>query len=86
MERAPREGHRKGIGDAPLQRHGNPDSHQRVRREATATELTVDDNGVDRAQIREMLRLTPEERLRRVQEFVESLLELRALNEERSVR
>jgi hypothetical protein len=50
------------------------------------TELTVDDNGVDRTQIREMLRLTPEERLRRVQEFVESLLELRALNEKRSVR
>jgi hypothetical protein len=57
-----------------------------VRLESTGTEMQVDDNGVDRAQIREMLRLTPELRLRRVQEFVESLLELRALNEKRSVR
>ncbi len=47
--------------------------------------IAVDDNGVDRAQIREMLDLSPEERLRRVQEFVESLLEIRDLNEKRSV-
>jgi hypothetical protein len=45
-----------------------------------------DDNGVDRAQIREMLRLTPEQRLARVQEFVESVFEIQALNEERTVR
>jgi hypothetical protein len=45
-----------------------------------------DECGVDRAQIREMLRLTPEERLRRVEEFVESLLEIRELNEKRQVR
>jgi hypothetical protein len=45
-----------------------------------------DANGVDRAQIREMLRLTPQERLLRVQEFVESVLEIRKLNETRSVR
>lgn len=45
-----------------------------------------DERGVDRTQIREMLRLTPEERLRRVEEFVESLLEIRELNEERQVR
>jgi hypothetical protein len=32
----------------------------------------IDENGVDRAQIRAMLRLTPEERLRFVEEFVES--------------
>lgn len=57
-----------------------------MRVETTGTEIQVDDNGVDRTQIREMLRLTPEQRLRRVQEFVESLLELRALNEKRSVR
>ena len=41
---------------------------------------------VDRAQIREMLALDPEERLRRVQEFVESALEIRDLNEKRPVR
>ena len=46
----------------------------------------IDDNGIDRAQIREMLDLSPEERLRRLQEFVESLLEIRELNEERPLR
>lgn len=45
----------------------------------------VDDQGVDRAQIRAMLRLTPEERLKRVQEFVESVLEIRELNEKRTL-
>ena len=35
----------------------------------------IDENGVDRGQIRAMLRLTPEERLRLVEEFVESALE-----------
>lgn len=49
-------------------------------------EGAYDDNGVDRAQIRAMLRLTPEERLLRVQEFVESFLAIRELNEERPVR
>ncbi len=54
---------------------------------ATAeTVLLVDENGVDRTQIRRMLDLSPEERLRRVQEFVESLLEIRDLNEKRPVR
>ena len=46
----------------------------------------IDENGVDRAQIREMLRLTPEERLRRVEAFVEAALEIRELNEPRPVR
>lgn len=40
----------------------------------------IDASGVDRAQIRAMLALTPEERLRRVEEFVESALEIRELN------
>jgi hypothetical protein len=40
----------------------------------------VDANGIDRAQIRAMLELTPEERLRRVEEFLEAALEIRALN------
>jgi hypothetical protein len=54
---------------------------------ATAeTVLLVDENGVDRTQIRRMMDLSPEERLRRVQEFVESLLEIRELNEKRPVR
>jgi hypothetical protein len=46
----------------------------------------VDANGVDRAQIRAMLALTPEERLRRVEEFLESALEIQALNAPRAVR
>jgi hypothetical protein len=47
---------------------------------------SCDENGVDRSQIRAMLRLTPEERLSRVQDFVESVLEIRALNEACAVR
>ena len=46
----------------------------------------VDENGVDRAQIRQMLALAPMERLRRMQEFVASILEIRELNEERPLR
>lgn len=49
-------------------------------------EPDLDDNGVDRAQIRAMLALEPEERLRRVEEFVEAALEIRELNEARPVR
>ena len=41
----------------------------------------IDENGVDRAQIRALLRLTPEQRLRRMEEFVQSVLEIRELNE-----
>ena len=48
--------------------------------------VVYDDNGVDRTQIRAMLRLTPEERLLVVQEFVESVLEIRELNEKRPIR
>ena len=46
----------------------------------------IDENGVDRAQIRAMLALTPEERLRYVEEFVESALEIRDLNAQRPLR
>lgn len=46
----------------------------------------VDENGVDRAQIRAMLRLMPEERLRYVEEFVEAALEIRDINAPRPVR
>jgi hypothetical protein len=46
----------------------------------------IDENGVDREQIRAMLRLTPEERLRYVEEFVESALEIRELNAARPIR
>jgi hypothetical protein len=46
----------------------------------------IDENGVDRAQIRAMLALTPEERLKRIEEFLESALEIRELNGARPVR
>lgn len=48
--------------------------------------LVHDANGIDRAQIRAMLALSPEQRLRRMQQFVESVLEIRELNEERTLR
>ncbi len=57
-----------------------------LRTDTASVEPAVDDQGIDREQIREMLRLTPEERLRRVQEFVESVLEIRELNEKRALR
>jgi hypothetical protein len=46
----------------------------------------IDASGVDRAQIRAMLGLTPEERLRQVEAFVEAALEIRELNGARPVR
>jgi hypothetical protein len=49
-------------------------------------EPDIDGNGVDRAQIRAMLALSPEERLRRVEGFIQSALEIRRLNEQRQVR
>ena len=46
-------------------------------------EPDIDENGVDRAQIRAMLALSPEQRLKRVEEFVESLESIRKRNEGR---
>ena len=54
--------------------------------EMPGADADIDENGVDRAQIRAMLHLTPEERLLRVEEFIVSMLEIRKLNEERPVR
>jgi len=51
-----------------------------------AVDPDIDENGVDRAQIRGMLQLTPEERLLRVEEFIDSMIAIRKLNEERPVR
>jgi hypothetical protein len=53
---------------------------------ASPDAVDIDANGVDRAQIRAMLDLTPEQRLQRVGEFVDSILEIRGLNEERPIR
>jgi hypothetical protein len=46
----------------------------------------IDAAGVDRAQIREMLALGPEERLRLVEEFLDSVAETREANEAGPVR
>jgi hypothetical protein len=44
------------------------------------SEPDIDENGVDLAQIRAMLDLTPAERLSQVTQFTNALLEVRALN------
>jgi hypothetical protein len=41
----------------------------------------IDEAGVDRAQIRAMLALSPEDRLRLVEEFLDSLAETKEANE-----
>jgi hypothetical protein len=46
----------------------------------------ISESGVDRAQNREMLRLSPGERLRRVEDFVGSVLGIREITEPRTVR
>jgi hypothetical protein len=49
-------------------------------------EPDIDENGVDLAQIREMLDLTPAERLLVIQNLADGVAEIRALNEPRPVR
>jgi hypothetical protein len=44
--------------------------------------VDIDANGVDRAQIRAMLDLTPEARLRKVEDFAQSVIEIRERNGE----
>jgi len=46
----------------------------------------IDQNGVDRAQIREMLDLTPAERMLVIQNLADSIAEIRRLNGQGSVR
>lgn len=46
----------------------------------------IDEAGVDRAQIRAMLDLSPEDRLRVVEEFVDSVRAIREANEPGRVR
>ncbi len=49
-------------------------------------EPDLDDSGVDLAQIREMLDLTPAERLLVIQNLTDSIAEIRALNGPRPIR
>jgi hypothetical protein len=46
----------------------------------------VDANGVDRAQVRRMLALSPVARLRWLEETMEDIAELRQLNEKHAIR
>ena len=49
-------------------------------------EPDIDENGVDRAQIRQMLDLTPLERLLVIQNLADSIAEIRRLNGTGAVR
>jgi hypothetical protein len=49
-------------------------------------EPDIDENGVDRAQIRQMLNLTPAERLLVIQNLADSVAEIRRLNGTSPVR
>ena len=49
-------------------------------------DVAIDRRGVDRKQIQRMLQLSPLERLRWLEEFVESVVEIRSLNEKRTIR
>ena len=49
-------------------------------------EPDIDDNGEDLAQNRQMLDLPPVERLLVIQGLVDSIVEIRSLNEPRSIR
>ena len=51
-----------------------------------AADPDIDEAGVDREQIRRMLRLSPRERLRWLEEFMSSVLEIRRLNAKRTLR
>jgi hypothetical protein len=57
-----------------------------VSADAAPAPPDIDANGVDRAQIRAMLALTPAERLRTVQEFVDAAQAIRERNAARPVR
>ena len=48
-----------------------------VEPEPVPAQPDIDDQGVDRAQIRQMLSLSPSERLRRIEEYVAAAVDLR---------
>jgi hypothetical protein len=52
-------------------------------RDPVPCEPDIDENGVDRAQIRQMLDLTPAERLSMIAHFIGSLLAIRPPDESR---
>lgn len=54
--------------------------------EPVPSEPDIDENGVDLAQIREMLDLTPVERLLVIENLADSIAQIRKLNDPRAVR
>ena len=53
---------------------------------STPRTVDIDQSGVDRAQIRAMLDMSPEARLRKVEDFVQSVIEIQERNAERQIR
>lgn len=51
-----------------------------VAGEPAPADASYDDSGVDRSQIRQLLALTPDQRLERLQQHVRAVLRIRALN------
>ena len=54
--------------------------------DAVPCEPDIDENGVDLAQIREMLDLTPAERLLVIENLADSIAQIRRLNDPSAVR
>jgi hypothetical protein len=54
--------------------------------ELVPAEPDIDDNGVDRAQIRQMLDLSPAERMLVIENLADSIAEIRRLNGPSAVR
>lgn len=57
-----------------------------ITAEVAPAQPDIDADGVDRAQIRAMLALTPAERLLVIQNLADSIAEIRRLNEPGAVR
>lgn len=78
-----------GAGIRPLESapiYASPMVESEPVQRLAPVEPDLDENGVDLAQIREMLDLTPAERLLVVQNLVDGVAEIRALNGPRPVR
>ena len=65
---------------------GNPVGSELNQDLPSEPALTVDSRGVDRAQVRRMLSLSPAERLRWLEEIVTDIAALQRLNEKRALR
>jgi len=53
---------------------------------ATCRGGDIDESGIDRTLIRQLMALSPTERIRRLEDFVDGVLRIREANEESAVR